>query len=173
MAHGPRQRDFGSVTKLVPVLSTLLFVIVSMLPFHIPGFGLIAPSFALMAVFHWTIYRPDLLPLSAVFGIGLFLDLLNGTPFVGLSALIFLLARTAVLNQRRLFFERPFLVLWGGFLVLASACFLFEWAFVSMMQFMALRPRLFIYQAVITVACFPIGSYFLALAHRAVPANGT
>src|SRR5208282_3319845 len=151
MTHNLWQRDFGTVTKLVPVLSTLLFVIVSMLPFHIPGFGLIAPSFALMAVFHWTIY---------------FLDLLNGTPFVGLSALIFLLARTAVLNQRRLFFERPFLVLWLGFLVLASACFLFEWAFVSVMQFMPLRPCLFIFQAAITVACFPIGSYLLALAHR-------
>jgi hypothetical protein len=41
------------------------------------------------------------------------------------------------------------------------------------MQFKLLLPRLFIFQAVITVACFPIGSYFLALAHRAVPVNGT
>ncbi|MGA3304654.1 MAG: rod shape-determining protein MreD [Stellaceae bacterium] len=172
MTPGLWQRDFGAITKLVPILTTLLFAIVSMLPFHIPGFGSIAPSFALMAVFHWTIYRPDLLPLGAVFGVGVFLDLLNGTPYVGLSALIFLLARTAVLNQRRLFFERPFLVLWLGFLALAAACFLFEWAFVSVMQFTPLLPRLFIFQATITVACFPIGSYFLALAHRAVPTAG-
>jgi rod shape-determining protein MreD len=169
MTPGIWQRDTGTLTKLVPVLTTLLFVIVSMLPFHIPGFGSIAPSFALMAVFHWTIYRPDLFPLGAVFGIGLFLDLLNGTPYVGLSALIFLLARTVVLSQRRMFFQAPFLVLWIGFLALTASCFLFEWAFVSMLQFTPLQPRLFIFQAVITVACFPIGSYFLALAHRAVP----
>src|SRR5580698_9282591 len=103
------QRDIGYPGRLVPFLTTLLFAFFSVVPLNLPGFAVVMPAFALMAVFHWTVYRPDLLPLSAVFGIGLFLDLLNGTPFVGLSALIFLLARTAVLGQRRLFFERPFL----------------------------------------------------------------
>jgi rod shape-determining protein MreD len=166
------QRDLGTATRLVPGISTLLFAVLSLLPFHIPGFGSIAPSFALMAVYHWTIYRPDLLPLFVVFAIGVLLDLLNGSPYVGLSALVLLLARTAVLAQRRLLIGRPFALLWLGFFLVAAGSFFLEWAFVSIMHVTLLEPRLFIFQTLITAACFPIGSYLLALAHRAVPVAG-
>jgi rod shape-determining protein MreD len=172
MARHTWQRDFGTVTRLVPGVSTLLFAILSLLPFHIPGFGSIAPSFVLMAVYHWTIYRPDLLPLFVIFIIGVLLDLLNGSPYVGLSALVLLLVRTAVLTRRRLFIGRPFAQLWLGFLVVAAGSFFLEWVFVSAMHATLLEPRLFLFQTLITAACFPIGSYLLALAHRAVPAVG-
>lgn len=166
-----RNRDyFGFVARMVPGTTTILFALLSLLPFHVPGFGSIAPGFALMAVFHWSVYRPDLLPLSVVFLAGLLLDLLNGTPYVGLSALVLLLVRTGVLSQRRVFSHRPFSILWLGFFGAAVGAFTLEWAFVSLMQVHAMTPRPFIFQTLITTACFPIGSYLLALAHRAMPA---
>ncbi|MGH7014137.1 MAG: rod shape-determining protein MreD [Stellaceae bacterium] len=166
-----RNRDyFGFIARMVPGTTTLLFALLSLLPFHVPSFGSIAPGFALMAVFHWTVYRPDLLPLGVVFVAGLLLDLLNGTPYVGLSALALLLVRTGVLSQRRVFSHRPFSVLWLGFFGAAAGAFALEWAFVSLMQFQFMAPRPFVFQTLITAACFPIGSYVLALAHRAMPA---
>src|SRR5579863_9753559 len=110
------QSDIGYPGRLVPFLTTVLFAFLSVLPLNLPGFAVVMPAFALMAVFHWTVYRPDLLPLSAVFVTGLLLDLLNGTPYVGLSALVFLLGRTAVIGQRKFFVNRAFTVVWVGFL---------------------------------------------------------
>ncbi|MDE2229491.1 MAG: rod shape-determining protein MreD [Alphaproteobacteria bacterium] len=170
MSYSWHRDYFGFVARMVPGTTTILFTLMSLLPFHVPSFGSIAPSFALMAVFHWTVYRPDLLPLGVVFLAGLLLDLLNGTPYVGLSALVLLLVRTGVLSQRRVFSRRPFSVLWLGFLGVAIGAFVFEWAFVSLMQVHFMVPRSFVFQTLVTAACFPIGSYVLALAHRAMPA---
>ena len=162
----PRDNGFGG--RLVPFLSTLIFVLVSVVPLQIPGFAAVTPSFALMAVFHWTIYRPDLLPISVVFGLGLLLDLLNGSPYLGVSALMLLVARTAVLVERRHVVNRPFTVLWLGFLVLAAGTFAFGWAFVSALRGQILGTRPFIFEAVLTVACYPVGSWLLARMHRAL-----
>jgi rod shape-determining protein MreD len=161
------ERDIGYPGRLVPFLTTVLFAFFSIVPLNLPGFAVVMPAFTLMAVFHWTVYRPDLLPLSAVFTSGLLLDLLNGTPYVGISALVFLIARSAVMSQRQLFVNRPFAIVWLGFLALTVAVFLLLWALVSALHatFVDLRP--FAFQSVLTVACYPAASYVLARAQRA------
>ncbi len=162
------QREAGGFpNKLVPSLTTLLFVLLSVVPLHIPGFAVVTPAFALMAVFHWTIYRPDLLPPIAVFVAGLLLDLLNGTPYVGTSALSLLLTRTVLMGQRRFFINRLFPVLWAGFLGAMAAVVIFEWALVSLLHGAVLGVRPFVFEAALTVASFPAGSYLLARAQRA------
>jgi rod shape-determining protein MreD len=160
-------RENGHPARFVPFLMTLLFAIFSIVPLNLPGFAVVTPAFTLMAVFHWTVYRPDLMPLSAVFAVGLLLDLLNGTPYVGLSALSFLLARTAVMGQRQFFVNRTFPVVWLGFFIIAAGYFAFLWIVVCLLHqaFVGLRP--FMFQALLTIACYPVGSYILALAHRA------
>jgi rod shape-determining protein MreD len=160
-------RDAGAPGRIVPFLSTVLFVLVSVVPLQLPGFAAVTPSFALMAVYHWTVYRPDLLPLSAIFALGLLLDLLNGTPFLGMSALTLLIARTAVLINRRHFVNHDFSVLWLGFLALACGLFMFSWALVSLLNGRVLGTRPFLFEAVLTVSCYPAGSYVLARLHRA------
>jgi rod shape-determining protein MreD len=157
----------GFPNKLVPFLTTLLFVLISVVPLHIPGFAVVAPAFALMAVYHWTIYRPDLLPPAAVFAAGLLLDLLNGTPYVGTSALSLLLTRSVLMGQRRFFINRLFPVLWAGFLAAAAAVVGFEWLLVSALHGALLGVRPFVFEAALTVASFPVASYFLARAQRA------
>jgi rod shape-determining protein MreD len=160
-------RDVGYPARLVPFLSTLIFALVSVVPINLPGFAVVTPAFALMAVFHWTVYRPDLMPLTAVFAIGLLLDILNGTPYVGVSALTLLMARTCVMTQRRFFVNRTFPVVWLGFLAVTVATFALVWALVSILRGTMLGFRPFLFQAVLTVSCYPVGSYLLARAHRA------
>ena len=168
MARVITPRDSGAPGRVVPVLSTFLFVLISVVPLQIPGLAAVTPSFALMAVAHWTIYRPDLLPQSAVFLLGLLLDLLNGTPYLGASALVLLIARTAVLIARRYFVNRDFAVLWLGFLALSCATFVFSWAFISVLGGHILGTRPFLFEAALTVACYPVGSYILARLQRAL-----
>ena len=165
-------RDVGLLASLVPGLATILFALVSLVPLHIPGLAVVTPAFMLMAVYHWTIYRPDLLPPSAIFAIGVLLDLLSGTPYVGISALTLLIARTVLLANRRHFVNRTFPILWGGFLALAAGTFTFQWAVISLLHEAILGARPAIFQAVLTVACFPVGSYLLAGAHRAFLMRG-
>jgi rod shape-determining protein MreD len=167
MALVSLQREAGFAGRLVPAVTTLIFAVISVVPLHIPGFAAVMPALALMAAYHWTIYRPDSLPLGAVFFIGLLLDLLNGTSYLGTTALMLLLARTVVLGQRRHLVNRVFPVLWLGFLVLTAGAIGFEWLLVSLLQGTLLGPRPFVFQAVLTVACFPAGSYLLAWVHRA------
>jgi len=161
------RREIGYPGRLVPFLTAMLFAFVSVVPLNLPGFAVVMPAFTLMAVFHWTVYRPDLLPLSAVFVVGLLLDLLNGTPYVGLSALVLLLARATVMGQRKLFINRAFPIVWLGFLVLAVGAFVLFWALVSVMHGAMLDLRPFIFQAVLTVAFYPVASYALARLQRA------
>lgn len=162
-----REAGGGFPNKLVPFLTTLLFVLISVVPLHIPGFAVVAPAFTLMAVYHWTIYRPDLLPPVAVFVAGLLLDLLNGTPYVGTSALSLLLTRSVLMGQRRFFVNRLFPVLWAGFLVTTAAVVAFEWALVSLLHGALLGARPVVFEALLTVATFPLASYLLARAQRA------
>lgn len=161
------QRDIGYPGRLVPFLTTVLFAFFSIVPLNLPGFAVVMPAFALMAVFHWTVYRPDLLPWSAVFVTGLLLDLLNGTPYVGLSALVLLLSRAAVMGQRKFFVNRNFTIVWLGFLALAIGVFVLSWALVCAVRGALIDLRPFIFQAVLTIACYPAASYVLARLQRA------
>lgn len=162
-----RESGNGYPHKLVPFVTTLLLVFLSVVPLHIPGFAVVAPAFGLMAVYHWTIYRPDLLPPIAVFAAGLLLDLLNGTPYVGTSSLSLLLTRTVLMSQRRFFVNRLFPVLWAGFLVTTAAVVVFEWGLVSMLHGALLGARPVVFEALLTVAIFPAASYLLARSQRA------
>jgi rod shape-determining protein MreD len=167
MARVIAPRDSGTPGRIVPVLSTFVFVVISVVPLQLPGFAAVSPSFALMAVYHWTVYRPDLLPQSAVFALGILLDLLTGTPYIGASALTLLIARTAVLMNRRHFVNRDFTLLWLGFLALAAGIFVFMWALIGLLSGHILDVRPVAFEAALTVAGYPVGSYILARLHRA------
>lgn len=168
MARVMASRDSGAPGRAMPFISTFLFVLVSVVPLQLPGFAAVSPSFALMAVAHWTTYRPDLLSQLSVFVLGVLLDLLSGTPYVGASALTLLLARTVVLLARRHFVGHDFSVLWLGFVALAAGTFTFSWALVSALSRQIVGTQPFLFEALMTVACFPVGSYLLARLHRAL-----
>src|SRR6516162_4564623 len=114
----PQQAD-NQVARLLPIATTLLATVISIQPAHIPGYAALTPAFTLMAVYHWTIYRPELLSPFALFLVGITQDLLTGVP-PGLTALVLLLAGAAVLRHRRYFVNRPFPFVWTGFTMLSG-----------------------------------------------------
>jgi rod shape-determining protein MreD len=159
------QRDVGLVNRFMPTLTTLVCVFVSVIPVHLPGFAVVTPAFPLMAVYHWSMYRPELLPFVAVFAAGLLLDLLTGAP-LGVSSLVLLMTRVLVLTQRQHFVGRGFVLVWAGFVAVVSAAVAFEWAVVNLVYGMLLDIRPFLFQGVLTIATYPVISYLLVRVQR-------
>jgi rod shape-determining protein MreD len=160
-----RRREWSAV-RFVPTLATRVLAMLSVLPLRFPNYAAVAPLLALAGLYYWTIYRPDLLPPSAVFLCGFVLDLLSGGP-LGVSPLVFLLTRVAVLPQRRFFVDRLFPFVWGGFTMLAAGAIAFLWVLGSMLTGVMLDMRAASLQWVLTVACFPAVAYLLMRVQRA------
>jgi len=161
----------NGAARILPVATTLLAAVISVLPLRIPGYAALTPVFTLMAAYHWTIYRPDLLPPLALFAIGLTEDLLAGAP-IGASAMLLLLARTAVLGQRRYFVNRTFPFVWAGFTLLTIAAMLGLWALHCVLDLTLLDFRNTVIRAVLTIAIFPLASFLLGRTQRAMMGAG-
>jgi rod shape-determining protein MreD len=157
----------GSTARLVPILTTIIAVILAILPLRIPGYAALTPALALMAVYHWTIYRPDLLPAFALFAIGIGEDLLAGS-LVGIGPLTLLVTRAVVLHSRRHFVGRPFPFVWAGFTLVAGGTLLGLWALHCLLEFSLINPRNTVFRMVLTIAVFPAASFLLGSTQRAL-----
>jgi rod shape-determining protein MreD len=160
-----RQSADNPVARLLPIATTLLAAIISIQPAHIPGYAALTPAFTLMAVYHWTIYRPDLLPPFALFLVGITQDLLAGVS-PGVTAFVLLLARTVVLRQRRHFVNRPFPFVWTGFTMLTGGAMLFLWTVHCLLDDVLVDFRGTFFRAVLTISMFPIASFLLGRSQR-------
>ena len=152
--------------QITPVLLTLALVLINALPLHLPGFARIAPLLPLMAIYHWAIFRPRLLPASAVFLIGVLQDVLSGTP-IGVNALVFLAVFGAVLTQKRFLMGRSFAILWLGFALIAAGALAISWLAISILNLSMVEPRTAIFQYVLTLGLFPAVAWLFLRWQRA------
>lgn len=139
----------------VPMLLTLLLVLLGSLPFALPYFSILCPLFAVMSVYYWSIYRPDLMPLGAAFLIGFFVDVLSGGP-MGLMALVLVLVQAMVASQRRAFLGKSFAVGWWGFGLVATGAVLLSWLISSVFFTQVLDPLPAIGQLTVSIAVYPL-----------------
>jgi rod shape-determining protein MreD len=155
------------MTSLLPVATTLLAMLLSIEPLHIPGYTEVTPAFALMAAYYWTIYRPDLMPALALFTIGVLQDLLCGD-LPGETAFLLLLCRAILLARGHDFVNRHFPFLWAGFALLSGGAMLFLWTLHSLLAGEMLDFRSKVFCAVLTISLFPVASFLLGRSERAL-----
>ena len=166
-----RTRQDNPASGLLPVATTLLAIIISVEPVPITGYAALTPAFTLMSVYHWTIYRPNLLPSTGLFLLGLLQDLLAGaTP--GMTPLILLLARASLLPQRRHFIGRPFPFVWAGFSLLTCGALLLSWTLHCLLDRAAVDFRGTVFRAVQTISLFPVASFILGRTQGALMSTG-
>jgi rod shape-determining protein MreD len=156
---------------LLPVATTVLAMLLSIQAIPIPGYAPVTPAFTLMAAYHWTIYRPDLLPSLALFIIGTIQDLLSGG-LTGVTALLLLLARAIVSGNRQHFVNRPFPFVWAGFTLLTGGAMLILWTLHSLLAAELLDFRGTVFRAVLTISVFPVASFLLGRTQRALMSEG-
>jgi rod shape-determining protein MreD len=153
--------------NVLPIATTILAALLSIEPLHLVGYAALTPAFTLMATYHWTIYRPHLLPAPLLFLIGTIQDLLcGGLP--GETAVTLLLARAIVLPHRHHFVDRAFPFIWAGFTLLTAGAMLFLWALHSVLAAELLDLQGPVLRAVLTVSVFPIASFLLGRSQRAL-----
>ena len=148
------QRLDKAARSITPFGLTLFLVILSVVPMRIPGYAEIAPVLALMSVYHWAIYRPDLMPLWSIFVLGVLQDLLSGVP-LGLYILVFLTVYGVVLSQRRFFAGRSFLLYWLGFGIMAFCAAVESWVLASLWHLSLLNFETVFFQFLLSMGIFP------------------
>ena len=153
--------------NLVPFALSAVLVVFSSLPFHIPGYGQVAANFTLMSVFYWAVFRPRLMPLAAVFAIGVLQDIVVGTP-LGTNALVLVLVHTLVTQQGRVFRGKSFFVLWWGFGMVALGAGALGWAVITALSLAAIDPTPGFFQFSLTAALFPFPAWLFARTDQAV-----
>lgn len=158
------------VRSMTPFLLTLAFVVLAQVPLHIPGFAQVAPILPLMAVYHWTIYRPDLLPSVAAFFAGLLHDALSGMPF-GVSASVFVIVHMVVMSQQVFFQGKSFPVIWLGFSLVASGAMVLTWLLNALFFAVISSVEAAFVQYLVTVGSFPVLAWLLTRWQRSILAQ--
>jgi len=158
-------RHDGFAAGLLPIFTMVLLALVTVMPVKIPGYAAVTPLFVLMGAYHWTVYRPDLLPPVALFVLGCVVDLLAGAP-LGVSSLVLLVVRTAVMRQRKFFVGRLFPFVWAGFALAAGAAAALQWALGCAINAGLFDPRSALLQWVLSVGAYPVVSWILMRLQR-------
>ena len=160
MLAGSENKTENGLKGLLPFITTLFFILLTQLQYKMYFLENIFPFLSLAAVYYWGIFKPRLMPVSAVFFLGLLQDILSGGP-LGLMALLLMIVRLFVLRQGSRFLEREFLFNW---LVFILASFVFGaalWAISSIY----LKETQVIWnmlgQSLLTIAIFPLVVWFL------------
>ena len=155
--------DLGA-RRMMPFGITLILMLFAMTPTYIAGLSHITPMYALMAVYFWSIYRPDLLGYGTVFAIGLLEDLLAGTP-IGSTSLILLVCQRVVFSQQKFFNSWPFALIWVAFALLAGGAALIRWVCVGLAGTSGFTPfGTMVAAYAMTIAIYPIVAWFMAKA---------
>lgn len=149
------------VRHSVPFGVTVLLLLLTAIPTHIPGFSGIAPMLPLMGVYYWAIYRPDLLPAWLAFVIGLLYDIVAGTP-LGVNALVLLLVQGTAASQRKFFLGKSFAVTWWAFGLLTAGAIGMAWLLLSFLKGRPLDIAPVVFEYLMTLALFPLLTWTLA-----------
>lgn len=166
MKPTPLQRLDVSVRQSAPVTLTLLIAVLSVVPVALPSYHLLAPDFVLMAVFYWTVHRPDLMRSWTVFVIGLLDDVLSGMP-LGVNALILVLVHGAILSQHRVFRGKSFGLVWWGFALIAPGAFLASAIVTYLAAGVLADSSILGLRLLLTVAAYPVMAWIMGRAQRA------
>ncbi len=145
----------------VPTVVSLFLILAAMLPYGLPKSSLAAPVLAMISVYYWSVFRPELMPAGAAFLIGLMVDVLSGGP-PGLNALVLILVHWAASGQRRALAGKSFAVGWLGYLLIAAGAAVINWFVASVFHTTAIESVPLLVSHAIGTAAYPLVAIFLA-----------
>lgn len=153
--------------SLAQAVNGFLFLL-NIVSFSLPYTGEIKPYFLLGLIYFWSIYRPTLVPVWAVFAFGLLLDLLSGFP-VGVNTIPLLLIRWIVTDQRLFLTGQSYIAIWFFFGASALLFTFIQWTMFALIQegIPALLPPITAF--VLSVCLFPLMSIMLHVVQKLLP----
>ncbi len=154
MRQGVLHRLDGVARIISPFFVTLLLVLLALLPLRVAAIAPIMPAVALVGVFFWSVHRPDLMPIWAVFLIGFVQDLLAGGAW-GPGIVGLLLAHALVVWQHRFFLAASFVLIWCVFMLVAAVAMTVTWLCSCLAMMTYIDPGPVFFQYLMTVAIYP------------------
>ena len=145
----------------IPFAVSVLLILAAVLPYGLPKSSLAAPVLALISVYYWSLFRPELMPAGAAFLLGLLVDVLSGGP-PGLNALVLILVHWAASGQRRALAGKSFAVGWLGYLLIAGGAAILNWFVASVFQVTVIESVPLLVSHAIGTAAYPLVAIFLA-----------
>ncbi len=168
----PRHRWGWTLRSSVPLGCTLFLGLLATLPVRMPHDLPVVPDLSLMAVFYWTIYRPDLMPISFLFIVGLIEDCVTGGA-LGVTSLILVGTHGILLGQRRVFLGKPFALTWWGFALVACGAAILRYLIASWQAGTLVAITQAVMQCVSTLVLFPlVVGLCVGLHRRLLPSAG-
>tara|TARA_B100000686_G_C16603481_1_gene869919 strand:+ start:462 stop:974 length:513 start_codon:yes stop_codon:yes gene_type:complete len=143
-----------------PSLSIFFLLFITNLPYGASRTIFLIPPLALIGIFHWGIYRPDLLPRGIIFAIGILQDVIDGG-ILGIWALIYLLVHTIMKSQRKFFFGRSFIIEWYSFGVVVFFVYLFIWMIGILFYNGMDRSDILFFQLIILICIYPLLTWLM------------
>jgi rod shape-determining protein MreD len=151
----------------VPTVLALFLVLVGVVPLHLPHFLSLGASLALIVVYYWSLHQPSLMPLPAVFLIGLVSDCFGGAP-VGVGTLVLLLVHRLVTDQRRLLLGASFIVVWWAYMMVAAAATLVAWLAACLLSLGLVDPAPALFSYLLGLCLYPAVAFVFGLLQRSV-----
>ncbi|MFM7346006.1 MAG: rod shape-determining protein MreD [Tagaea sp.] len=154
-----------SLKQALPLASTALVALLSVVPLPIPEYAVLAPNFVLICAFYWIVHRPDLFPAWGAFLVGLFDDTLSGAP-LGLNAFVLLLVHFTIVAQHKFFRGKAFWLIWASFALVAAAAAVATAILIFVVAKIVVTPGAFFAQMALTMAVYPALAAVLGRAQR-------
>ncbi len=164
---GGAVRVTGLGEAIIPFATCVVSVMLTMLPYGLSSNLVVAPAFAFMAIYYWTLFRPNLMHPIMIFFVGLYQDLLSMGP-LGLWATTYLLLYAYWLLRREYFTGRSFASLWFSFGISVVILMLVSWIITSIFFTQFVSPRAVIIQGLFTFFLYPLYARFLAYFNRRI-----
>jgi rod shape-determining protein MreD len=154
-----------ALRRSIPVALAVLVLFLGILPWNTHTLGPMNANLVLIPIYYWTLYRPRLMSIWAVAALGLLSDLFGG-PMIGINMLSFLIGYRVAVWQRKIFAGAPFIIVWGGFLLMSGVAGVVQWLLVSWWtgQIVNAHPVLLLY--LITAVAYPPCAYVFAWIQR-------
>lgn len=155
---------FRSVSPFAVVVFLLL---VTRVPFRASDMSMYVPLISLSFAFYFTLHRPGYVPIWTLFLLGIVDDFLGGG-VVGLTSLILVSVPALLLDQRRFFKNRAFVVTWAGFALVCVAASSIIWIVATIRVGAPISPLPAFVQMAMTLMSYPILSWLFGTFERAV-----
>ena len=152
--------------QLTPFGLTLVLMVLALLPIPVPGFVAVSPLLTVMAVYHWTVTRPELMPAYAVFLIGIVQDMLSSTP-IGLYAVVLLAVYGIVVWQHRFLAGKSFAIVWLGYALVSGGAMALGWALATLFYGALLPAEVLGVQYLVSLGFYPMLAWALLRWQRA------
>ena len=161
------QRLFESFKKIIPELSILFLVILSVQPQNLFGNSVISPFLCLSAVFYWSLHRQGRFYVVTLIILGVISDILSGAS-LGFTPILFLIVFAISSWQKKNVLLKPFYLIWGVFSLISGLTFVIAWATTSFVSLQYAEIGPFATQYLMTVISFPMLDWLLSHIQRAV-----